>query len=198
MNENQIKTGRDGEPVVHACICWGEPWCTHGPAPEKQALNEILSEMAEEAPDLSAVQPGPGMTVPVTSKKPDRQVEMIPGIMVSQRLIDEAVRLTSSTGQELHDATREVVEEQRRERIQKENAEMRELIDTSKQVVLAMVQRMRDPLKYDEKFVSFDTMPAPLQRVVKAYIEAEEANRNLSEAVASLAKDLQPPVVKPE
>jgi hypothetical protein len=161
-----------------------------------EEVNKILAEMAEET-DLSSVQPGPGMTVPVTSKKPDKQVEMIPGIMVSQKLIDEAVRLTSSQPESVIDFT-EKMREADRERIKRAQEELKQDITASREIVFAMLQRMRDPIKYEEKFVSYDTMPSPLQRVIKAYIEAEAANRELNEAVAALSKDLKPPVAKPE
>ena len=167
-------------------------------------LNKILTEMAEEEHEEQAAvetDNAPSGHVPRTSKRKDKQVEVSPGILVSQRLIDEAVRQTTSpllTSDDFVSRAREAEAERRRVLVAKDQAELREDIDKSREVVLAMVNRMREPMKYDEKFVSYDTMPGPLQRVVKAYIEAEEANRNLSEAVAALGKDLQPPVTKPE
>jgi len=181
MNDDQIETGPEGNPIIH----------------DRKALNEILTGVAT-VDDLNAVEPGPGMTIPVTSRKLlDEQVEMVPGIMVSQRLIDEAVRMTTNP---LH-PTAEVLEAARERDLQrraKENAELREDLDKSRDIVLQMINRMREPLKYDEKFISFDTMPAPLQRVIKAYIDVEAANRELAEAVASLGKDLLPTTHKPE
>jgi hypothetical protein len=165
--------------------------------PEKQALNEILSDMVADATPV-APDDAPSGTVPLTgrNRKRERQVEVIPGIMVSQKLIDEAVKYTSTGATEWQAEAREAALERERERIAMNNAELRRDIDNSRQFVIGMLQRMREPMKYDEKFVSYDTMPGPLQRVVKAYVEAEEANRNLADAVAALAKDLEPPVVK--
>lgn len=164
--------------------------------PEKQALNEILSDMAAHATPVPP-DDAPSGTVPLTSKRKRKQVEVIPGIMVSQVLIDEAVRLTSSQPDAVIDFT-EKMREADRERIRKAQEELKQDITASREIVFAMLQRMRDPVKYEEKFVSYDTMPAPLQRVIKAYIEAEAANRELNEAVSALSKDLRPPVVKPE
>lgn len=164
-----------------------------------EEVSKILSDMAQEQTAVET-DTAPSGLVPLTTNRKHKQVEIIPGIMVSQVLIDEAVRLTSnpfgsspSTSEEALEEARERYQQQRA----KESAELREDIDKSREVVLAMVQRLRDPLKYEEKFVSFDTMPTPLQRVIKAYIEAEAANRELNEAVTALSKDLTPPIVQP-
>lgn len=163
-----------------------------------EEVSKILSDMAQEQTAVET-DTAPSGQVPLTTNRKHKQVEIIPGIMVSQVLIDEAVRRTTTPYSLLPSSTEEALEEARerdRERRAKESAELREDIDKSREVVFAMVQRMRDPLKYDEKFISYDTMPPPLQRVVKAYIDAEAANRELNEAVASLSKDLTPPVVQ--
>jgi len=161
-----------------------------------EEVNKILTEMAEEQAAVET-DTAPTGQVPRTRKRKEKQVEVIPGIMVSQVLIDEAVRLTSSQPESVIDFT-EKMREADRERIKRAQEELKQDITASREIVFAMLQRMREPLKYEEKFVSYDTMPAPLQRVIKAYIEAEAANRELNEAVAALSKDLKPPVVKPE
>jgi hypothetical protein len=168
----------------------------------KEEVQNILTEMAEENPEGVVMDvASPSSFAVLRSKKgKDRAVEVAPGIMVSQKLIDEAVRMTTFGGDIADPAAdyRERLAEERRLQIAKDQAELRQDIDNSRTLVLEMLNRMREPAKYDEKFVSYDTMPGPLQRVVKAYIEAEEANKNLSEAVAALAGDLKPPVAKPE
>jgi len=156
----------------------------------KEAINEILQDMADSGRVLPCPTDGtPPFSLPVSKHTKKSQVEVVPGVMVSQKLIDEAVRLTSDP------ATETAVEdaEQRRLRRLRANEELRNEIDTSRQIVQSMLDRMREPLRYDEKFVSYDTMPGPLQRVVKAYIDAAAANKELNEAVAALQKDLTPP-----
>jgi len=167
----------------------------------KEEVQNILTEMAEDNPEgvvMDVASPS-SFAVLRSKKAKDRAVEVAPGIMVSQKLIDEAVRMTSQGGvADMAADYRERLAEERRLQIAKDQAELRQDIDNSRTLVLEMLNRMREPAKYDEKFVSYDTMPGPLQRVVKAYIEAEEANKNLAEAVAALAGDLKPPVAKPE
>jgi len=158
---------------------------------EKEALSEILSEMAESGDVLACPTEGvPPFSFPVSKHDRKATVEVIPGIMVSQKLIDEAVRLTTdptSKPSAVEDA------EERRLRRLKANEELRTEINTSRQIVQSILDRMRDPVKFNEKFVSYDTMPSPLQRVIKAYIDAAAANKELNEAVAALQKDLTPP-----
>ena len=56
-----------------------------------------------------------------------------------------------------------------------------------------MWDRARKRVNKHEKFVSYDAMPTPLQRVVKAYIDAAAANTELDAAVKAL--NLAPMVV---
>jgi hypothetical protein len=106
-------------------------------------------------------------------------VEVVPGIMVSEHLIQAAVDATSTPGAVEDVERREAVKE-------RELDEIREDISASRQVLQAMAERMRNPPDLAEKYVSFDAMPAPLQRVVKAYIDADAANKELDSAIAAL------------
>lgn len=157
--EPKIETGPDGEPVVTACVCWGEPWCTHA--------------IQAEPPPFS---------LPSNRTKP--VIEVLPGVMVSQHLIDEAVRATSDPG-----ADTRVEEVERKYKVAaRAREELKNDLASSRQFLQAMVDRLRSPVNPDEKYVSYDAMPPPLKRIVKAYIDAEAANRELEDAIKALAK----------
>ena len=160
----------------------------------REALNEILQDMADSGQVLPCPTDGtPPFSLPVGKNEKKATVEVVPGVMVSQKLIDEAVRLTTNPLSPSYEYDAAEAVERRRLARQKANEELRQELDASRQIVQSMLDRMRDPLKFDEKFVSFDTMPTPLQRVIKAYIDAAAANKELNEAVAALQKDLTPP-----
>lgn len=120
----------------------------------------------------------PPFSVPITGNSP--VIEVAPGIMVSQHLIKEVAQASAYGEPELDSI------EQKHVSKLKERQEMKELISASKQVVQSMVKRAREPVNPDEKYVSYDAMPAPLQHVIKAYIDASEANKKLDEAVKAL------------
>jgi hypothetical protein len=159
----------------------------------KKALEDILGEMAV---NLSGDKPAPTpltdlppYTYPTRDKRP--QVEVLPGVMVSQRLIDEAVRARDSVA----DARVEEIECKRIEHKQvaavaaaRAREELKNDLASSRQFLQAMVDRLRSPVNPDEKYVSYDAMPPPLQRIVKAYIDAEAANRELEDAIKALAR----------
>ena len=168
---------------------------------QNQAINEILAEKAEEMkietgadgePIIKSfinIEPPP-IEVPVHFKRPaGPAVEVVPGVMVSQTLIDEAVRLTSS-GPVSEDHVEAI--ERKHLRVAQEHAEIKQDISTSKQIVESMLARMREPVNPDEKYISYDSMPAPLQRVVKAYIDVGAANNELAEAIKGL-QQMAPP-----
>lgn len=157
--EPKIKTGADGETLESACTCWGEPWCTHA--------------IQAEPPPFS---------LPSNRTKP--AIEVLPGVMVSQHLIDEAVRATTDPG-----ADERVEAVERKYKVAaRDREELKNDLASSRQFLQAMVDRLRQPVNPDEKYVSYDAMPPPLQRIVKAYIDAEAANRELEEAIKALAK----------
>jgi hypothetical protein len=79
--------------------------------------------------------------------------------------------------------------ESRRARIETMKREIREDLNVSKQVVQSLVELIRNPPNMKEKYISYDAMPAALQRVVKAYTDAAEANRELDEAIKALAAE---------
>ena len=69
---------------------------------------------------------------------------------------------------------------------QQEVAQIRQEIEVSKQVVQGLVELARASFNPMETYVSYDAMPVPLQRVIKAYAAREEANRELAEAIKAL------------
>jgi len=178
--ENEIKTGLDGEPVIFA---------------RNAELNDILNMMAEAVDDAGRKRNAqyndlPPYCMPNLSKS--NVVEVAPGVMVSQHLIDEAVRHTSHSIED-EDAEEYAEEVEAHARKQKYFEELREDLSTSKQIVQALLDRARQPVNKHEKFVSYDAMPSPLKRVVKAYIDAAAANTELDAAVKAL--NLAPMVV---
>lgn len=135
--------------------------------PPKEAFTRLLVEP-------------PPFSLPRGSN-PKPSIEVLPGIMVSKEAIDEAVRATT-------DPRVEEIVEQRHKRISKEREEIKNDLNASRQFLQAMVDRFRQPINPNEKYVSYDAMPAPLQRIVRAYIDAEAANRELEEAIKALAQ----------
>jgi hypothetical protein len=179
--ENEIKTGSDGEPIIFA---------------NNPAVNEILNKMHDGIDNAARNRDMqwadlPPYCMPNLSKSD--VVEVAPGVMVSQHLIDEAVRHTSFSvdDEEAEDYAEEVEKVQLAK--QKHFEELKQDLSTSKQIVQAMMDRARQPVNTHEKFVSYDAMPTPLQRVVKAYIDAAAANTELDAAVKAL--NLAPLVV---
>ncbi len=174
------------------------------------AVNDILSEMAGEGA-AEAVQAGAekfavsiGATVTGhvkseikdmiekgvkarTSRVPrvplrDRiDVEVAPGLTVPKHLIEAAVNQTSSP------AIEEVIEK-RHKRMARDAAELKADLAAGQKVLQEMAERLSSPVNLDEKYVSYDAMPAPVQRLVKAYIDAEAANLELNEAIQALAR----------
>lgn len=145
---------------------------------EKKALAEILSEMSEMTdarPMLSSE--APPFSLPM-SRDHKPTIEVAPGVLVSQHLIDEAVGMSGpdpvSDGEQRTALSNRVL------------SEIRDDIKASQTLVQTMVERLRDPAKFDEKYVSYDQMPKPLQRVVAAYIAVNEANKELEEAIKAL------------
>jgi len=141
----------------------------------KPQWQEVLEARLDE--HKSKVQPPDPYCMAVKGDKP--LVEVVPGIMVSEHLIQAAVDATSTPGAVEDGERREVAKE-------RELDEIREDISASRQVLQAMAERLRNPPDLQEKYVSFDAMPSPLQRVVKAYIDADAANRELDAAIAAL------------
>lgn len=159
------------------------------------ALNEILSEMSETDKAIDAVENAsrnrdmqwanlPPYCMPNLSKSD--VVEVAPGVMVSQHLIDEAVRHTSNLDQseEVENYAQKIESDLRAKEY--DLAGLKQDLSASKQIVQSMIDRARQPVNTHEKFVSYDAMPTPLQRVVKAYIDAAAANKELDDAVKAL------------
>jgi len=113
-------------------------------------------------------------------------VEVAPGIMVSETLIRAAVEATSSgdTPQDHQDHYRQL---KRRDKTLHE--EVKKDLKASKKFVQEMFERANNPPNTKEKYVSFDAMSPSLQRVVKAYTAATEANKELDEAIKALAAE---------
>lgn len=179
MNE-EIKTGRDGEPIVFA---------------NNPEVNKILNNMQEGVDDACRNRQMQWADLPpfcLPNMSNHEVVEVAPGVMVSQKLINEAVRHTSNTDDEQFETYVEEIEKVQIAK-QKDFEELKQDLSTSKQIVQAMMDRARQPVNTHEKFVSYDAMPSPLQRVVKAYIEAAAANKELDEAVKAL--NLAPMVI---
>jgi hypothetical protein len=176
-----VGTGPDGEPVV---------LFTNNPV-----LNEILTEKAleEDVPGVeealeeveieealtNAGHAPSAMAIRTVTGRTDN-VEVAPGVIVSQHLIDAAVGIASPTpvkgAAQWTALSNRVLNE------------IREDISSSQKFVQEMVDRMRNPGRYDEKYVSYDQMPKPLQRVVAAYIAVNEANKELEEAIKALGQ----------
>lgn len=205
--DNIISVGPAGEPIINftlnptlnAALTDTAKSLEDAPKELKEALQELETfdtkafqkyeelEFVVEQDDV--VRSG----MPVRSSASDKQVEVIPGVMVAQYLIDAAV---ASTINPLHpdaNQTTEDIQKIEREQLRKEKArdELRADINNSAKLVKEMFDRMRNPAKYDAKFVSYDQMPAPLQRVVNAYIAVSEANKELEEAIKGISA-LQP------
>jgi hypothetical protein len=58
-------------------------------------------------------------------------------------------------------------------------------IDASKAVISEIIDRVKNPPK-DERYVGFDSLPSPLQRVIKAYMTVATAQEELDLAVKAL------------
>lgn len=137
---------------------------------------DISIEMGPEGPRFAQPEPPP-FSVPIPRHRD--VVEVAPGIMVSQALIDEAVQVTSDPN------VTEAIE-QRQNVVAREQLLIKEDITASRQIIAAMVERLKNPPNMQERYVSYDSMPAPLQRVVKAYIDAAAANEELDAAIKAL------------
>ncbi len=173
------------------------------------AVNDILKEMSGEDKDKIqdsaekfAVSVGATLTGHVKSEIKDLiedvqhrgvrgrirvplrdriDIEVSPGLKVPKHLIEDAVNQTSSP------AIEEVIEK-RHKRMVRDAAELKADLAAGQKVLQEMAKRLTNPVNLDEKYVSFDAMPAPVQRLVKAYMEAEAANLELNEAIQALAK----------
>lgn len=184
-----IGTGPDGEPVINF---------THSPA-----FNAILTDTAkslEEAPEelKEALQEIDDLetrdenyeelqfVVPIrTVASKNSHVEVVPGVMVAQHLIDAAVSATTGDSSAVSDKVEELEQAHAQWR-RRDAAELRMDLVNSAKLVKEMFDQMRNQAKYDEKFVSYDQMPAPLQRVVNACFAVSEANKELEEAIKGL------------
>lgn len=160
-----IQTGEHGEPIMTVPGKTGERW---------KQLAGIETPAASVGPEP------PPFSIPINDLS--RTVEVAPGILVSEHLIRDAVAATSEPGVEERIEARENARNRLRE-------ELRQDLNSSKQVVQDMIERLRNPPNLQEKFISFDAMPASLQRVVSAYIAASDANRELDEAIKALAAE---------
>lgn len=163
-----IGTGVEGEPVINVAGHTAERW-------------KVLAGVESPAAAAAAVGPEPPpFSIPINDL--NRTVEVAPGILVSEHLIRDAVNATSVPG--------EIDRVEARENAKKRMFdELRQDIDASKRVVQSMIERIKNPPNLQEKFISFDAMPASLQRVVNAYIAASDANRELDEAIKALAAE---------
>lgn len=163
FNDLSIKSGPVGEPIIRS-------------SPSTQVGNET-----------------PPFCFPLNDKHSSKllqpTVEVVPGILVSQHLIDAAVGEAEKPSFEkaYHSKLKS------NERSKKRNAlreGIKEEIEVSKQIVQSMLDKRRNPPNMQEKYVSFDAMPAPLQRVVSAYMAVTEANKELELALGALKKDV--------
>lgn len=164
VKEGYAVENSDGHPVVKRLAVEGE-------AVERWKEIAFSSTVAPEPPPFS---------VPISDVS--RTVEVAPGILVSEHLIRDAVEATSAPGVAEQVEARENAKKKMFE-------ELRQDINTSKQVVQSIIDRLRNPPNLQEKFISYDAMPPLLQRVVNAYIAASDANRELDEAIKALAAE---------
>lgn len=154
----------------------------------KELMKELMNEKAidwskvDDAAKQLFPPMAPAFCVPISSDK--EVVEVMPGVMVSRHLIEESATCISDS----RDASQV---ERDRVAVLKDQEELRADINASQQVVKEMFERARTPLNFNEKYVSYDSMPAPLQRVIKAYIALTEARAELDQAVKAL--QLEPP-----
>jgi hypothetical protein len=126
------------------------------------------------------------------SAEPVATVEVIPGVRISQAQIDAAVKATSGSETLIHPFA---ARDERDAAKEKFFEDIRQDIKASRSVIQEMMERLRTPVDMQEKYVSYDSMPAPLKRVVKAYIDVEEANKELTEAIKALgSSSLKPDV----
>lgn len=145
----------------------------------RQETGEVIESTVElEAEGNPVIRVRP----PVTRERVE--VEVAPGIMVSEHLIRAAVEATSTgdSPQDHQDYYRNL-----KLRDKKHQEEVRKDLNASKKFVKEMFDRLNNPPNMKEKYISFDAMPKPLQRVVKAYSAAAEANKELEEAIKALA-----------
>ncbi len=187
-----VGTGPDGEPVVKFSnnpiinsILTEKALEEDVPGVE-ETLSDALPESARTFEgylmDKEPLQSSSGMAIRTVASRTSN-VEVAPGVMVSQHLIDAAVNATVDNPAE---AARIEAVERKALKKAKEFAELKQDISASHKFVQEMFDRMRNPMKYDEKYVSFDQMPKPLQRVVNAYMAVSDANKELEEAIKAL------------
>lgn len=119
----------------------------------------------------------PAFCVPVSSDK--ELIEVVPGVMVSRSLIEDSATVIS----DMRDADQIARD---RAAIEKDRAELRSDIDASQQVIKEMFERVQEPLDPKQKYINYDSMPVPLQRVIKAYLALTEARAELDQAVKAL------------
>lgn len=196
-----VSTDQDGTPVINftrnpqlnsALTDTAKSLYVKDKSPELKEALQILEDVESQNAFYEELQFSVGTSGVSDSGMPVRSVaskkshvEVVPGVMVAQHLIDAAVESTVA-----FDArTEEVIQEAERQQVrkQKDLAELRTDIDNSSKFVKEMFDRMRNPAKYDEKFISYDQMPKPLQRVVNAYMAVNEANRELEEAIKGIS-----------
>lgn len=163
MHEMKIEMGPDGEPIV-----------TKGRSIDDVAA--FLKPDAEPPPYCFPTRANDG-------------IEVVPGITVSQRLIEAAVEAASPGDTPLdHQAH---YSDLKKRQLQL-HEEVRQDLDAAHKFLQEMFERVENPPNPQEKYISFDAMPTPLQRVVKAYADAAAANKELAEAISALKSE--PPV----
>lgn len=171
------------EVTMTACTCWGETWCTHGGTP----VDVDSSVIATLTPDGAPGQPQPVTDDDVPSLNELRAAcdgkPWNPFAEPGHRLPSFSLpRSRTRSG-----AEKPAVEVEARAAARKKLAEeLRADMRASQQVIQAMIERACQPLKLDEKYVSYDAMPEPLQRVVAAYIAVSDAHKELDEAIRAL------------
>ena len=164
-----VKTGPDGEPILDIPMIGKEEV-------ERRMRIKSTREILNAA----------GSFHEKTAPREDATIEVAPGIEVSERQIKLAVEATTNPCAAIEIDRKYAAREKTREEVQKD-------IDISKEVINSMNERRREPVNPQEKYVSFDAMPTPLQRVVTAFAAASEANKELDAALAELKKLSLPP-----
>jgi hypothetical protein len=154
-------------------------------AVQPEAVGDILNEMQADKPELSTTPAIPSWFRELA--KQHDTVEVAPSASVDNRQIEAAVQV----------AVDDHLTPARLPRLRGPagRAELKRDIEASKKVVQSLVDRLNEPVKPDEKYISFDAMPPPLKRVIEAYIALDAAQKELDKALKGMQQLVPPQAV---
>lgn len=100
---------------------------------------------------------------------------------VPERLIQEATQVVETCALDTPWVTKSCAADVARD--------IKQDIDAGRKVVQELISTKAElPREPEEKFISFDAMPAPLKRIVKAYMDLEAAQKELDAAVVDIRR----------